>query len=52
MQKRMTVAEVLEMPFYHPVIEEGLRTVLRHLLAQLDMALEPPKNCIDCRPGG
>ncbi|MDX1554246.1 MAG: dihydrolipoyl dehydrogenase, partial [Marinobacter sp.] len=28
-QKRMTVSEMLEMPFYHPVIEEGLRTALR-----------------------
>ena len=52
MQQRMTVAEVIEMPFYHPVIEEGLRTALRHLLAQLGMAPEPPKNCIDCGPGG
>ena len=52
MQQRMTVAEVLEMPFYHPVIEEGLRTALRHLLAQLGMAAKPPKNCIDCGPGG
>lgn len=51
MQQRMSVAEVLEMPFYHPVIEEGLRTALRHLLAQLGMAPAPPKNCIDCGPG-
>lgn len=50
-QQRMTVAEVLAMPFYHPVIEEGLRTALRHLLAQLQMAAEPPANCIDCGPG-
>jgi dihydrolipoamide dehydrogenase len=27
----MTVAEMLEMPFYHPVVEEGLRTALRDL---------------------
>lgn len=50
-QQRMTVAQVLAMPFYHPVIEEGLRTALRHLLAQLGMAPEPPKNCLDCGPG-
>jgi hypothetical protein len=24
------------MPFYHPVIEEGLRTALRELLANMD----------------
>ncbi|MEL7448629.1 MAG: dihydrolipoyl dehydrogenase [Pseudomonadota bacterium] len=28
-QARLTIAEMLDMPFYHPVIEEGLRTALR-----------------------
>jgi dihydrolipoamide dehydrogenase len=28
---RMTVADMLAMPFYHPVLEEGLRTALRDL---------------------
>jgi dihydrolipoamide dehydrogenase len=28
-QQRLTIAQMLEMPFYHPVIEEGLRTALR-----------------------
>ena len=32
---RMTVASMLEMPFYHPVVEEGLRTALRDLGAKL-----------------
>jgi dihydrolipoamide dehydrogenase len=32
-QKRMTVFEVLQLPFYHPVVEEGLRTALRDLAA-------------------
>ncbi len=36
-QMRMTVAQVIELPFYHPVIEEGLRTALRHLLKTLGM---------------
>jgi dihydrolipoamide dehydrogenase len=27
----MTVERMLEMPFYHPVVEEGLRTALRQL---------------------
>jgi dihydrolipoamide dehydrogenase len=31
----MTVAAMLEMPFYHPVVEEGLRTALRDLDAKL-----------------
>jgi dihydrolipoamide dehydrogenase len=35
LQNKMTIAEMLEMPFYHPVIEEGLRTALRHALSKL-----------------
>ena len=31
MQQRMTVQTALAMPFYHPVLEEGLRTALRAL---------------------
>ncbi len=33
--RSLTVQELLRMPFYHPVLEEGLRTALRHLAAQL-----------------
>ena len=36
-QQRMTVQEALAMPFYHPVLEEGLRTGLRDLARQLDV---------------
>ena len=28
-QQKMTIQHMLDMPFYHPVIEEGLRTALR-----------------------
>ncbi|MGZ8265923.1 MAG: dihydrolipoyl dehydrogenase [Burkholderiales bacterium] len=35
LQNQNTIAEMLEMPFYHPVIEEGLRTALRDLDAKL-----------------
>jgi dihydrolipoamide dehydrogenase len=35
-QQRMTVSGMLEMPFYHPVIEEGLRTALRDLKQKLN----------------
>ncbi len=35
-QQGMTVAQMLDMPFYHPVIEEGLRTALRDALRQID----------------
>jgi dihydrolipoamide dehydrogenase len=34
-QARLTVADMLAMPFYHPVVEEGLRTALRDACAQL-----------------
>lgn len=35
LQAGMTVAQMLEMPFYHPVVEEGLRTALRDLDARI-----------------
>jgi dihydrolipoamide dehydrogenase len=38
LQNQMTISEMLEMPFYHPVIEEGLRTALRDLDAKLRSA--------------
>ena len=31
LQAGMTVAQMLQLPFYHPAIEEGLRTALRDL---------------------
>ena len=34
------MARMLEMPFYHPVIEEGLRTALRDAAAKLAQARE------------
>ncbi len=33
--QKMTVGEVLRLPFYHPVVEEGLRTALRDLAKKL-----------------
>ncbi|SAK85572.1 dihydrolipoamide dehydrogenase [Caballeronia arationis] len=35
LQMHLTVDAMLAMPFYHPVVEEGLRTALRHAAAQL-----------------
>ena len=35
-QMRMTIDQMLTMPFYHPVVEEGVRTALRETLKQLD----------------
>jgi dihydrolipoamide dehydrogenase len=49
-QARMTVEQMLEMPFYHPVIEEGVRTALRDLAANL--AKNPHEtNPADSEPG-
>ncbi|MDC0662350.1 dihydrolipoyl dehydrogenase [Marinobacter sp. SS21] len=50
-QMRMTVSEMLDMPFYHPVIEEGLRTVLRDLNHNLHIGPEMVERCMDCGPG-
>jgi dihydrolipoamide dehydrogenase len=35
-QLELSVAEVLALPFYHPVVEEGLRTALRDAQSRLD----------------
>jgi len=43
LQNKMTVAQMLEMPFYHPVIEEGLHSALHELNAKLHSARAPAK---------
>lgn len=50
-QKRMTISEMLEMPFYHPVIEEGLRTALRDTNNKLCKGPPVDRCNIDCGPG-
>ncbi len=34
-QLQLTIPQILELPFYHPVVEEGLRTALRDAASQL-----------------
>jgi dihydrolipoamide dehydrogenase len=51
-QQRMTVSAMLDMPFYHPVIEEGLRTALRDLDLQLQHSKGVANDCMACGPGG
>ena len=34
-QAKMTISQMLDMPFYHPVIEEGVRTALRDVAVKL-----------------
>ncbi|MEL6340723.1 MAG: dihydrolipoyl dehydrogenase [Myxococcota bacterium] len=45
------VSDVLRKPFYHPVLEEGVRTALRKLSHALGFGPTPPLRCIDCGPG-
>lgn len=50
-QNEMTVSRMLEMPFYHPVIEEGLRTALRDLNHNLNEGPALVDSCMECGPG-
>jgi dihydrolipoamide dehydrogenase len=50
-QRGDSVQQMLDSPFYHPVIEEGLRTALRHLQRALHMGPPPIERCLDCGPG-
>jgi dihydrolipoamide dehydrogenase len=34
-QQQLTVDQMLAMPFYHPVVEEGLRTALRDAASKI-----------------
>lgn len=50
-QRGDTVQDMLDAPFYHPVVEEGLRTALRELQRALRMGPAPVERCLDCGPG-
>jgi len=50
-QQRMTVDEALQMPFYHPVVEEGIRTALRDLQHNLQFAPAMGNECEEDGPG-
>jgi dihydrolipoamide dehydrogenase len=50
-QRGDTVQQMLDSPFYHPVVEEGLRTALRLLQRGLHMGPPPVERCLDCGPG-
>ncbi|MNR82340.1 Dihydrolipoyl dehydrogenase [compost metagenome] len=50
-QSGMTVEQMLDMPFYHPVVEEGLRTALRELKENLLKEADAIEHCTDCTPG-
>lgn len=44
-----TVQQMLDSPFYHPVIEEGVRTALRNARDGLSTSATESESCIDCR---
>ncbi len=50
-QRGDTVQQMLDAPFYHPVVEEGLRSALRNVNRALRMGPPPVERCIDCGPG-
>ena len=50
-QRNLSVTEALQLPFYHPVLEEGLRTALRDLASNLKLGVPAEPSCLDC-PGG
>jgi dihydrolipoamide dehydrogenase len=50
-QHQLTVQQMLDSPFYHPVVEEGVRTALRELNRQLRLGPPPVERCLDCGPG-
>lgn len=50
-QQRLSVQQMLDLPFYHPTLEEGLRTALRDLSAQLLLEPAMVDQCSECGPG-
>ena len=49
-QAGLTVEAMLDMPFYHPVVEEGVRTALRDLAHHLKNVPAHDCPCVDCTP--
>jgi dihydrolipoamide dehydrogenase len=44
-----SVQQMLDSPFYHPVIEEGVRTALRAARDAMDAKSPAHRPCLDCR---
>lgn len=47
-QRGDTVQQMLDSPFYHPVVEEGLRTALRDVQHKLLLPAPLPEVCLEC----
>lgn len=52
LEQKMGVERMLEMPFYHPVVEEGLRSALRDLNSTLLQGPAMTERCLEYGPGG
>jgi dihydrolipoamide dehydrogenase len=50
-QHELDVDTMLSMPFYHPVVEEGLRTALKDLRRDMRRGEGQRFDCIECGPG-
>ena len=50
-QQMLTVPAMLDLPFYHPVIEEGVRTALRQANSLLHLGPKLVPRSLDCGPG-
>lgn len=50
-QNRMALDAMLDMPFYHPTVEEGLRTALRAARRALAGGLPEGERCMRSTPG-
>ena len=48
-EKDMTVFDMLAMPFYHPVSEEGLQNALFAMVPKIE---NKPRTCVQVRPKG
>lgn len=50
-ETRLSVDRILQMPVYHPVVEEGIRRAIRDAARQLRLAPTPRPHDMDCGPG-
>ncbi len=51
LEQKLSVGQMLAMPWYHPVLEEGLRSGLRDLNASLQLGPAITERCMECGPG-
>ncbi|NVB37277.1 dihydrolipoyl dehydrogenase [Pseudenhygromyxa sp. WMMC2535] len=48
-EEKVTAQRALALPYYHPVLEEGLRTAIQRLARKLKLVAKP--HALDCGPG-